>query len=274
MEIAGRFPAVLDDPRVGSAARELYDNGRELLGRIVREGSLTARAAYGIWPAQSVGNDIVLYADEGREKEAARFPMLRQQLEKPEKSPPEPYRCLADFVAPRASGVHDWAGAFVVTAGIGAQELAQAFEKQLDDYHAIMAKALADWLAEALAEMLHERVRRAWYAPGERLSPSELVDEKYRGIRPAFGYPACPDHTEKKALFELLRASAVGVSLTEHGAMLPAASVSGIYLGHPEARYFNVGRIGKDQVEDYAGRKGMLVSDVERWLAPNLGYEP
>jgi 5-methyltetrahydrofolate--homocysteine methyltransferase len=177
-------------------------------------------------------------------------------------------------VAPRGRGVEDWAGAFVVTTGIGAQELAAAFERELDDYHAIMAKALADRLAEALAEMLHERVRRAWYAPDEALSPDALVGEKYRGIRPALGYPACPDHSEKEKLFGLLDAEAIGVSLTEHGAMLPAASVSGIYLGHPEARYFTVGRVGRDQVEDYARRKGMSVGDVERWLAPNLGYDP
>jgi len=270
-ELVGKFPAILDDARHGAAARELYDNGRALLDRIVREKKLVARAAYGLWPAQGDGNDIVLYADESRTREVARFCMLRQQQEKPEG---EPYRCLADFVAPRGGPIADWAGAFVVTAGIGAQQLAAAFEKELDDYHAIMAKSLADRLAEALAEMLHERVRRAWYAPDEALSPQDLIAEKYRGIRPAMGYPACPDHTEKRKLFELLNAQAIGVSLTEHGAMLPAASVSGLYLGHPEARYFAVGRVGRDQVEDYARRKAMGVADVERWLAPNLGYEP
>jgi 5-methyltetrahydrofolate--homocysteine methyltransferase len=269
-ELAGRFPAVLDDPRHGAAARELYDNGRALLDRIVREKKLVARAVYGLWPAQSDGNDIVLYADESRVTEAARFSMLRQQQDKPE---PEPYRCLADFVAPRGT-VADWAGAFAVTAGIGTAELAAAFEKELDDYHAIMAKALADRLAEALADMLHRRVRREWYAPEESLSKDDLIAEKYRGIRPAFGYPACPDHTEKQKLFALLHADTVGMSLTEHGAMLPAASVSGIYLGHPEARYFNVGRLGRDQIEDYARRKGMAIAEVERWLGQNLGYDP
>jgi 5-methyltetrahydrofolate--homocysteine methyltransferase len=269
-ELAGKFPAILDDPRHGAAARELYDNGRALLERIVREKRLVARASYGIWPAQSEGNDIVLYEDETRAREITRFPMLRQQQEKAEG---EPYRSLADFVAPRAGGVHDWVGAFVVTAGLGAQELAAVFEKDLDDYHAIMAKALADRLAEAFAEMLHERVRRAWYAAGESLSADELAAEKYRGIRPAFGYPACPDHSEKTKLFDLLRAGSIGVSLTESGAMLPAASVSGLYLGHPEARYFNVGRLGRDQIEDYARRKEMPVPEVERWLSPNLGYE-
>jgi 5-methyltetrahydrofolate--homocysteine methyltransferase len=270
-ELAGKFPAVLDDPRHGTAARELYDHGRALLTRIVREKKLVARAAYGLWPAQSEGNDIVLFQDESRAAEVARFCMLRQQQDRPE---PEPYRSLSDFVAPRASGVEDWAGAFVVTAGIGARELAEAFEKELDDYHAIMAKALADRLAEALADMLHQRVRRQWYAPDEALSHEDLFAEKYRGIRPAFGYPACPDHTEKQKLFQLLHAGDIGVTLTEHGAMLPAASVSGLYLGHPDARYFNLGRIGRDQVEDYARRKGMTVAEIERWLSPNLGYEP
>jgi 5-methyltetrahydrofolate--homocysteine methyltransferase len=276
-ELTGKFPGILDDPRHGAAARELWENGKALLDRIVREKLLVARAAYGIWPAQSDGDDIVLYADESRSSEAekARFCMLRQQQEK---SGDEPYRSLADFVAPVSSlaggagGVHDWAGAFVVTAGIGAQELAATFEKQLDDYDAILVRALADRLAEALAEMMHEKVRRAWYAPAEALGSEELIAEKYRGIRPAFGYPACPDHSEKAKLFALLDAGAIGVELTEHFAMTPAASVSGLYLGHLEARYFNVGRLGRDQIEDYARRKGSTVADVERWLAPNLGY--
>ncbi|HEX8796093.1 MAG TPA: methionine synthase [Polyangiaceae bacterium] len=269
-ELTGKFPGILDDPRHGAAARELWENGKALLDRIVREKLLVARAAFGIWPAQSDGDDIVLYADESRssEGEKARFCMLRQQQEKSEG---EPCRCLADFVAPRG-GAPDRAGAFVVTAGIGAQELAAKFEKQLDDYDAILVRALADRLAEALAEMMHERVRRAWYAPAEAMGNEELIGEKYRGIRPAFGYPACPDHSEKTKLFSLLDAGAIGVELTEHFAMTPAASVSGIYLGHPEARYFNVGRLGRDQVEDYARRKGSTVADVERWLAPNLGY--
>jgi 5-methyltetrahydrofolate--homocysteine methyltransferase len=216
----------------------------------------------------------VLYDDESRERAVARFPTLRQQRQHEEKTDPGPSMALADFVAPKGSGVRDWVGAFVVTAGIGAQALAAAFEKELDDYHAIMAKALADRLAEALTEMLHERVRRAWYAPDEASSKDALVAEKYRGIRPAFGYPACPDHSEKRKLFDLVHAEVIGVSLTEHWAMLPAASVSGLYIGHPKARYFNVGRIGRDQVEDYSRRKGMAVTEVERWLAPNLAYEP
>jgi 5-methyltetrahydrofolate--homocysteine methyltransferase len=268
-ELVGKFPAILEDPRHGEAARDLYANGRSLLDRIVREKLLVARAAYGIWPAHSDGNDVVLYEDESRAREVVRFNMLRQQAEKQEG---EPYRSLSDFVSPRG-GAPDWVGAFVVTAGIGAQELAHGFEKELDDYHAILAKALADRLAEASAEHLHERVRRAWYAPGESLSGEELIAEKYRGIRPAFGYPACPDHSEKTKLFELLRAGAIGVSLTEHGAMLPAASVAGLYFAHPESRYFAVGRVGRDQVEDYTARKKMPLAQVERWLAPSLAYD-
>jgi 5-methyltetrahydrofolate--homocysteine methyltransferase len=177
-------------------------------------------------------------------------------------------------VAPRATGARDWVGAFVVTAGIGADALVSSFEKSLDDYHAIMTKALADRLAEALAELLHERMRRGWYAPGEALSAEDLIAERYRGIRPAFGYPACPDHSMKTPLFDLLGATDIGVRLTENGAMLPAASVSGLVIGHPQARYFNVGRVGRDQVSDYALRRGMPVKEVERWLAPNLAYDP
>ena len=266
-ELVGKFPAILDDPRHGAVARDLYENARALLDRIVREKLLTARAVYGLWPANSDGEDVVLYESESRSRELVRFPMLRQQQDKPQG---EPSRSLADFVAPRSSGKADWVGGFVVTAGIGTAELAATFEKQLDDYHAIMAKALADRLAEAFTELLHERVRRAWYAPGESLAGEELIAEKYRGIRPAFGYPACPDHSEKPKLFGLLDAGAIGVSLTEHGAMLPAASVAGLYFGHPEARYFAVGRIGRDQLEDYARRKGIPVTEAERWLAPNL----
>jgi 5-methyltetrahydrofolate--homocysteine methyltransferase len=269
-ELTGKFPAILDDPRHGEVARDLYDNARELLARIVREKLLRAKAAYGIWPAHADGEDVVLFDDDARGREVARFSMLRQQLEKPAG---EPCRSLVDFVSPRESRKCDWVGGFVVTAGIGAHELASAFEKDLDDYHAIMAKALADRLAEALAEMLHERVRRSWYAPGESLGHDALLAEKYRGIRPAIGYPACPDHSEKPKLFELLRAESIGVSLTDHGAMLPAASVAGLYFGHPEARYFAVGRIGRDQVADYAKRKGMPVGLVEKWLAQNLAYE-
>jgi 5-methyltetrahydrofolate--homocysteine methyltransferase len=269
-ELVGKFPAILDDPRHGDAARDLFANGRALLERIVREKRLVARAAFGLWPSRSEGNDVVLYDDDACTRELTRFCMLRQQQEKPTG---EPYRCLADFVAPRGSATADWVGGFVVTAGLGANELAAEFEKDLDDYHAIMVKALADRLAEALAEMIHQRVRRAWYAPGEALSSEDLLAENYRGIRPAIGYPASPDHSEKPKLFEILRAADIGVSLTESGAMLPAASVAGLYFGHPDARYFAVGRIGRDQVEDYATRKGTSVRETERWLAQSLAYD-
>jgi 5-methyltetrahydrofolate--homocysteine methyltransferase len=259
-ELRGRFPAILDHPDMGPAARELYDAARALLDQIEREGLLRARGVYGFWPACSEGDDIVL-------ADGARFPMLRQQVDHGDE---RPNLALSDFVAPAG----DHVGAFAVTAGLGAEELAGRFEAEHDDYRAIMVKALADRLAEAFAEHLHAVARREWYAHGERLSNDELIAERYRGIRPAFGYPACPDHTEKRTLFDLLDAERIGIRLTETFAMTPAASVSGIYLAHPESRYFTVGKIGRDQVEDYAGRTGMAVAEVERWLRPNLGYEP
>jgi 5-methyltetrahydrofolate--homocysteine methyltransferase len=270
-ELPGRFPEVLDDPTYGEAARDLYAAATRLLDRIVGGRLLRARGVYGFWPAQSDGNDVVLYREEARVAELVRFPMLRQQARKGNDGP---QLCMADFVAPAGSGASDYVGAFAVTAGLGTDELVARFEAEHDDYHAIMAKALADRLAEAFAEYLHERARREWYARDERLDPGDLLKERFRGIRPAFGYPACPDHTEKEKLFELLDARAAGISLTESFAMLPAASVSGIYLGHPESRYFAVGRIARDQVDDYARRKGLPVAEVERWLAPNLGYDP
>jgi 5-methyltetrahydrofolate--homocysteine methyltransferase len=270
-ELKGRVPSIFEHPQYGPAARELYDNAQALLDRIVREGGLTASGVYGFWPASSDGDDLVLYEDEDRRRERARFPMLRQQEPIADG---RPNRCLADYVAPRASGRRDHAGAFAVTAGIGAGALAAAFERDHDDYNAIMVKALADRLAEAFAEYLHALARRDWgYGRDERFSPEDLIRERFRGIRPAFGYPACPDHTEKRRLFDLLDAPSVGITLTESFAMSPAASVSGIYLAHPAARYFMVGRIGADQVADYAGRKGMTVEEVERWLAPNLAYD-
>jgi len=255
-ELKGKFPAILEQP----AARELYDDARELLETIVGNGLLVARGVYGFWPAASDGDDVVL--DEG-----TRFCFLRQQSAYGDS---RPNRCLADVVTP--SGDH--IGAFAVTAGIGADELAARYEAEHDDYRAIMVKALADRLAEASAEYLHQVARRDWYERGERLSSEDLIAERYRGIRPAFGYPACPDHSEKRKLFDLLGADAVGLELTETFAMMPAASVSGIYLAHPDARYFSVGRIGRDQVEDYAARKGVTVAEAERWLRPNLAYEP
>ena len=271
-ELKGRFPKILQHPKYGEAARELYDHGRTMLERLVQEARLRARGVYGFWPANSDGDDLVIYTDEGRTKERMRFNMLRQQSARGDD---ETYLCLSDFVAPVGSGIADHVGAFAVTAGIGAQEIAAELEAQQDDYNAIIVKALADRLAEAFAEVLHEQARRDWgYGADERLTNEQLIAEEYRGIRPAFGYPACPDHTEKPKLFELLGAQRVGIDLTESQAMTPAASVSGIYLGHPQSRYFTVGRIGRDQVEDYARRKGWPVAEVERWLAPNLGYDP
>ena len=270
-ELKGKFPKILDSERYGAAARELYEHGQALLDRIVSEKLLTPRAVYGFWPANRDGDDIIVWEDEARSQERLRFHMLRQQAVKPNE---QPYFSLADFVAPVGSGVADHLGAFAVTTGIGADEVAHRFEQDHDDYNAIMVKALADRLAEAFAELMHQRARREWgYEPDEAFSNEELIAEKYRGIRPAFGYPACPDHTEKSILWELLGADEIGISLTEHFAMYPAASVSGIYLGHPKSRYFAVGPVDRVQVEDYARRKKMSVSEMERWLQPNLGYQ-
>ncbi len=271
-ELKGRVPAIFDHPEYGDAARELYDNAQALLNRIVKERLLEARGVYGFWPAASDGDDIVLFADETRATELTRFPMLRQQEPIADG---RPNRSLADFIAPIGSDRRDYLGAFAVTAGIGADELAGRFEADHNDYDAIMVKALADRLAEAFAEYLHQQARADWgYGAGEQLSSDDLVAEKYRGIRPAFGYPACPDHTLKAPLFTLLHAEHAGVSLTEHFAMMPAASVSGLYFANPDARYFMVGRIGHDQLADYARRKGVTVEEAERWLTPNLAYDP
>jgi len=271
-ELKGRFPKILEHPVHGAAARDLYENGLALLREITDRKLLRARGVYGFWPANAVGDDIVLYTDETRATELLRFSMLRQQRTV---EADKPTRSLADFVAPAGHGLADHVGAFAVTAGLGADALVRRYEAEHDDYDAILVKALADRLAEASAEYLHERARRDWgYEPDRALSNDELIDEKYRGIRPAFGYPACPDHTEKWKLFDLLRAREIGMDLTEHLAMTPPASVSGLYFAHPAARYFTVGRIGRDQVEDYARRKGMTLAEAERWLAPNLGYEP
>jgi 5-methyltetrahydrofolate--homocysteine methyltransferase len=253
-ELKGKFPGILDQP----AARELYDDAQTLLGEIVRDGSLQARGVYGYWPARSNVDDVVL--DEG-----TRFTFLRQQSAYGDS---RPNRCLADYV----SSDGDHIGAFAVAVH-GADELAARYEAEQDDYRAIMVKALADRFAEAFAEYLHRQARREWYEPGEHLSNDDLLAERFRGIRPAFGYPACPDHTEKRKLFDLLGAEAAGLELTESFAMTPAAAVSGIYLANPSARYFSVGRLGRDQVEDYVARKGMTLEEGERWLSPNLGYE-
>jgi len=267
-ELKGRFPQILDDPTVGPPARELYGHAQALLDQIVRDRLITARGVYGFWPANSDGDDIVVYRDEARRTEVARFHMLRQQEPIADG---RPNRSLADFIAPKTSGAPDYVGAFAVTAGIGADTLAAEYESARDDYSAIIVKALADRLAEAFAEYLHAQARRDWsYGKDEQLSPDDLIRERYRGIRPAFGYPACPDHTEKRTLFTLLDAPAVGITLTDGLAMVPAASVSGLYFSHPQAKYFNVGRIGRDQLEEYARRKGISVEEADRWLGPNL----
>ncbi len=269
-ELRGRFPAIFDDETIGEEARKLYDDALVLLQRIVDERIFTAKGVYGFWPANSVGDDIEIYATEKRKKVKTVFHTLRQQMEKKDK----PNYALADFIAPKESGREDYIGGFVVTSGHGADEFAQAFEDAHDDYNSIMAKALADRLAEAFAEFLHKKAREAWgFGQTEDLSPDDLIREEYRGIRPAGGYPAQPDHTEKPALFELLKATEkTGVELTESMAMHPGASVSGVYYAHPESRYFGVGKLGKDQVEDYAKRKGMSVAEIEKWLGPNLAY--
>jgi 5-methyltetrahydrofolate--homocysteine methyltransferase len=274
-ELAGHYPAILDDAVVGEAARGLYRDARAMLDRIVAGRLLTARAVVGFWPANAVGDDVALWADGARRREAggarvATVHFLRQQLAKGDG---RPNYCLADFVAPVESGLPDHLGMFAVTAGVGLDALVAEFEARHDDYSAILAKALADRLAEALAERLHERVRaELWgYAPDEALDNAALIRERYRGIRPAPGYPACPDHSEKGPLFALLGATErIGVSLTESFAMTPTAAVSGYYLAHPQARYFGVGKIGRDQLADYARRRGEAEAEAARWLAPNL----
>jgi 5-methyltetrahydrofolate--homocysteine methyltransferase len=272
-ELRGKYPKIFDDPNCGAEARKLFDDAQRLLARIVAEKRLTARGVYGFWPANSVGDDILVYADASRSQTIARFPMLRQQWERKGQAD---FRSLADYIAPLDSGRLDYLGAFAVTTGIGCDALVAEFEAQNDDYLAIMTKALADRLAEAFAEMLHRQARIDWgYGREEKLLQHDLLEEKYRGIRPAFGYPACPDHTEKRTLFGLLEAEEhTGIRLTESFAMWPAAAVSGLYFAHPEARYFSVDRITRDQVESYAARKGMPISEIERWLGPNLNYEP
>ncbi|PAV26375.1 methionine synthase [Tamilnaduibacter salinus] len=273
-DMSGKYPAIFDDPKRGEAARTLFDDAQHILRRIIDEKRLTARAVIGFWPANRRGDDIVVYTDESRSEELTTLHHLRQQ---DEKSPGKPMLALSDYLLPEDDERCDYIGGFAVTAGIGADELTEEYKAVNDDYSAIMVQALADRLAEAFAEHMHERVRREFwgYAPAEALDNDALIKEKYRGIRPAPGYPACPDHTEKSTLFELLDATDnAGMTLTEHYAMSPSAAVSGWYFAHPEARYFSVGRIGRDQVVDYAERTGMSVTEVERWLSPSLCYEP
>ncbi len=272
-ELRGVFPKIFGVPDVGPKARELWEDAQKLLARIVAEKSLTARAVIGFFPAASVGDDIEVFADESRRRAIATFHTLRQQIPKP---PGEANYALADFVAPAESGREDFIGAFAVTAGINLEQMTRRFEQDHDDYNSIMAKALADRLAEALAELMHKRAREAWgYGCDENLSVQDLIRERYRGIRPAPGYPAFPDHTEKRTLFELLRAEEnTGIQLTENFAMWPGASVCGLYFSHPEAKYFAVGKIDRDQVRDYQLRKGLDLTTVERWLGPYLAYAP
>ncbi len=272
--VRGAYPRVLEDSEKGVVARDLLAKAQAMLTRIVEEEWFTPRATVGFWPAASRGDDVVLYTDETQARERATFRFLRQQANK---SGGRPNLCLADFVAPEDAGTPDWIGGFAVTAGPEAHRIAERFEGKHNDFDAIMVKALADRLAEALAELMHRRVRRdLWgYAPDEDLDNDALIAESYRGIRPAPGYPACPDHTEKGLLFDLLDApKRIGLTLTESCAMWPAAAVSGLYFSHPDSRYFGIGHIGRDQAEDYAARKGMTLAEVEQWLSPVLAYEP
>jgi 5-methyltetrahydrofolate--homocysteine methyltransferase len=265
-ELRGRYPAIFDDPVVGKQARELFDDAQALLTRIRTEKLLTARGVFAFWPAKALGDDVEIFSDDTRTNQLGTFHFLRQQMQKPAG---QFNHCLADYIAP---GAIDYLGGFAVTAGIGADELAAEFAADHDDYNAILTKALADRLAEAFAEFLHHEARVAWgFGRDEKLSQDELLREKYRGIRPAAGYPASPDHTEKRTLFDLLDAEKqTGIALTESFAMHPGASVSGLYFSHPDSKYFGVGKIGEDQVRDYATRKNATIEYVEKWLAPNL----
>jgi 5-methyltetrahydrofolate--homocysteine methyltransferase len=271
-ELRGSYPRIFEDEFVGKEAKKLYEEARILLDKIISDKSLKAKGVIGFWPANSVGDDIELYTDESRTQIYRTIHTLRQQAEK---AADEPYFALSDFIAPKNSGIADYWGGFAVTTGIGCDELVAEFEKNFDDYNSIMVKALADRLAEAFAERMHELVRKEFwaYSHDESLSSEDLIKEKYRGIRPAPGYPACPDHTEKATLFEILDAEKLtGIHLTESFAMYPTAAVSGFYFAHPQSHYFGLGKINKDQVEDYAVRKGLTLEETERWLSPNLGY--
>ena len=272
-ELRGRFPDLLKDETVGPAATKLYADAQSLLGRIVAEKRFIAKAVIGFWPANAIGDDIEIYADEQRSRVLTTFHCLRQQQEKPAG---QFNHSLADFIAPKETGRLDYVGGFAVTAGHGADQFAAEFRARHDDYSAIMAQALGDRLAEALAELMHKKARAfCGYGRAEKLTMGEIIREKYRGIRPAPGYPACPDHTEKRPLFDLLGAeAAAGITLTESFAMHPASSVSGLYFNHPDSKYFAVGKLGRDQIEDYAPRKGLAVAEAEKWLAPYLDYEP
>jgi 5-methyltetrahydrofolate--homocysteine methyltransferase len=271
--LKGIYPRIFENEGYGAQARQIFNEANELLDKIIANKLITARGVYGFFHANAVGEDIDLYTDAARTEVLERFHFLRQQVNR---DGDKPCRSLADFVAPADTGLPDYIGAFAVTSGIHLQELCASFRTQHDDYSAIMAEALGDRLAEAFAECLHQRVRREWgYGWSENLTNEELIREKFRGIRPAPGYPACPDHTEKGTIWRLLDVEAnTGMRITESFAMWPGSSVSGIYFAHPESRYFSVGKIERDQVLDYHERKGMSVAEVERWLGPNLNYQP
>jgi 5-methyltetrahydrofolate--homocysteine methyltransferase len=271
--LKGVYPRILEHEGHGAQARQIFAEGNALLDQIVEKNLITARGVYGLFPASAIGDDVELYTDSTRTEVLEKFHFLRQQVHK---EGSEPCRSLADFIAPKQTGLPDHIGAFAVTAGVGLKELCDCFRAKNDDYNAIMAEALADRLAEAFAECLHKRVRDEWgYGCAEQLSNEDFIHEKYRGIRPAAGYPACPDHTEKGPLWELLDVQAnTGMLITESFAMWPGSSESGLYFAHPQSRYFSLGKIDRDQVADYAERKSMSVTEVERWLGPNLNYDP
>jgi len=272
-ELKGIYPRIFEHEKYGEQARQIFAEANALLDVIIEKKQITARGVYGLFPANAVGDDVELYADSARTQVLERFHFLRQQAQK---NPTDPCRSLSDFIAPLSAGLPDHIGAFAVTTGIGLKELCDGFRAKQDDYNAIMAEAIADRLAEAFAECLHQRVREEWgYGKSEDLTKEQLIQEEYRGIRPAAGYPACPDHTEKGALWRLLDVEKnTGMRITESYAMWPGSSVSGLYFAHPEARYFTLGKIDRDQVADYHTRKGMTVAEVERWLGPNLNYDP
>jgi 5-methyltetrahydrofolate--homocysteine methyltransferase len=271
--LKGIYPRIFDHEVHGPQARQVFTEGNALLDLILEKDLITARGVYGLFPASAVRDDVELYADGSRTAVLERFHFLRQQANR---EGSEPCRSLADFIAPKETGLADHIGAFAVTTGIGLKELCERFKTENDDYNAIMAEALADRLAEAFAECLHKQVRDEWgYGCAEKLSKEDFIQEKYRGIRPAAGYPACPDHTEKGPLWRLLDVEAnTGMLITESFAMWPGSSVSGLYFAHPESRYFSLGKIERDQVADYRERKGMSMAEIERWLGPNLNYDP
>ena len=272
-ELRGRYPSILNHEKHGSEARKLFADAQEMLQKIVAEKLLQPRGVYGFFPANRSGDDVELYTDDSRKSVLARLHFLRQQMAKEDGTP---NWCLADFVAPDHQTQHDYIGAFAVTSGHGLKDLAEKYKADHDDYNAIMAEALADRLAEAFAEFLHKRVRDEWgYGRAEKFTTENLINEEYRGIRPAAGYPACPDHTEKAILWRLLDAGKnSGITLTENFAMWPGSSVSGLYFAHPQSKYFAVGKLGRDQMLDFHLRKGMTLQEVEKWLGPYLNYDP